>query len=322
MTGMSTWDLFTTNIGSPAVLAFMLGMVAAALRSDLRFPEPVTSLLSTYLLFAIGLKGGVQLRDAGVDELFLPALATLALGIATPFIAYVAARRWARLDIPNAASIAAHFGSVSAVTFTAAESFAKAAGTLTEGYLPALVALLEVPGIVIALAIAARARGTGSTREAVHEVLAGKSVVLLVGGVVIGLVATPSAVTKVDPLFVALFPGVLCLFLLDLGTLAGQRLGTLRRQGARLLSLAVVLPLLFGSAGVMVGHLAGLSVGGVTVLAAMAASASYIAAPAAVRVGLPEADLGMSLGLALGLTFPFNLTVGIPLYNELAKLLG
>lgn len=319
---MSTWDLFTTNIGSPAVLAFMLGMVAAALRSDLRFPEPVTSLLSTYLLFAIGLKGGVQLRDAGVDELFLPALATLALGIATPFIAYVAARRWARLDIPNAASIAAHFGSVSAVTFTAAESFAKAAGTLTEGYLPALVALLEVPGIVIALAIAARARGTGSTREAVHEVLAGKSVVLLVGGVVIGLVATPSAVTKVDPLFVALFPGVLCLFLLDLGTLAGQRLGTLRRQGARLLSLAVVLPLLFGSAGVMVGHLAGLSVGGVTVLAAMAASASYIAAPAAVRVGLPEADLGMSLGLALGLTFPFNLTVGIPLYNELAKLLG
>lgn len=316
---MSSWDLFTLNLGSPAVLAFALGFLAALLKSDLRFPEPVTSLLSTYLLFAIGLKGGEELRKADFGDVFSPMVVTLVIGVATPFIAYVVARHWAQLDIPNAASVAAHFGSVSAVTFTAAESFTRAAGTLTEGFLPALVALLEVPGIVIALSIASRARGGGSTRHAVHEAVTGKSVVLLIGGLVIGGVATPSAMEKVDPLFVVLFPGVLCLFLLDLGTLAGQRVSFLRNGGARLITMAVVLPVAFGTIGVAGGHLAGLSVGGATVLGAMAASASYIAAPAAVRVGLPEADLGMSLGLALGITFPFNLAIGIPLYSEIAK---
>lgn len=319
---MSAWDLFTLNLGSPAVLAFALGFLAALLKSDLRFPEPVTSLLSTYLLFAIGLKGGVQIRKSDVGDLLSPMAVTLLIGAASPFVAYFFARKWARLDALNAASVAAHYGSVSAVTFTAAESFAKAAGTLAEGFMPALVALLEVPGIVIALAIASRAKSGLSTKHAVHEAVTGKSVVLLIGGLVIGAVATPGAVEKVDPLFVVLFPGVLCLFLLDLGTLAGQRIAVLRHGGIRLVSMAVLLPLLFGSVGVLAGHLAGLSVGGATVLGAMAASASYIAAPAAVRVGLPEADLGLSLGLALGLTFPFNLAIGIPLYSEIAKRLA
>lgn len=319
---MSVSELLSLNLGSPAVLAFALGLVATLLRSDLRFPEAVTSLLSTYLLFSIGLKGGIELRNASLGDIAAPTLVTLVIGLMVPLVAYRVARSFVGLSVADAASMAAHYGSVSAVTFSAAETFTRAAGTLGEGYLPALVALLEVPGIVIALAIAARSRGAGSTREAVHEVLTGKSVVLLLGGVAIGAIATPSSVEKVDPLFVALFPGVLCLFLLDLGTLAGQRLGTLRKQGARLLSMAVVLPLILGMFGVLAGDLAGLSVGGVTVLGAMAASASYIAAPAAVRVGLPEADLGVSLGLALGVTFPFNLTVGIPLYNEMAKLLG
>lgn len=319
---MSTWDLFTLNFGSPAVLAFALGFLAAMLKSDLRFPEPVTSLLSTYLLFAIGLRGGGEFRHAHLGDVVSPMVVTLVIGAATPFVAYFVARHWARLDGVNAASIAAHYGSVSAVTFTAAESFAKAAGTLAEGFLPALVALLEVPGIVIALAIASRARGGQSTKHAVHEAVTGKSVVLLIGGLVIGAVANTGAVEKVNPLFVVLFPGVLCLFLLDLGTLAGQRISALRTGGLRLISMAIIMPVLFGSIGVAGGHLAGLSVGGATVLGAMAASASYIAAPAAVRVGLPEADLGVALGLALGVTFPFNLAIGIPLYNEIAKLLG
>lgn len=317
---MSAWDLFTLNLGSPAVLAFVLGAMAALLKSDLRFPEPVTSLLSTYLLFSIGLKGGVQLRKADIADLVSPVMVTLLIGVATPCVAYVVARKWARLDAINAASIAAHYGSVSAVTFTAAESFARAAGTLNEGFLPALVALLEVPGIVIALVIASRARGGASVKAAVHEAVTGKSVVLLIGGLAIGVLATPTAMEKVDPLFVALFPGVLCLFLLDLGTLAGQRAATLKSGGLRLASMAVALPVLFGTIGVVGGTVAGLSVGGATVLGAMAASASYIAAPAAIRVGLPDADLGLSLGLALGVTFPFNLAIGIPLYSELAKL--
>ena len=319
---MSTWDLVTLNIGSPAVLAFVLGFVATLLRSDLRFPEQVTSFLSSYLLFAIGLKGGLRLREASLADLVAPFGATVVLGLLTPIVAYLVARRWLRLDPANAASIAAHYGSVSAVTFTAAESFARSAGTLAEGFMPALVALLEIPGIIVALVIAGKALGGRSIGAALHEVVTGKSVVLLLGGLVIGAVSPAESVVKVEPFFVDLFTGFLCFFLLDLGTLAGQRIADIRRSGARLVAAAIAMPVVFGAAGTVAGTLAGLSAGGAAVLGTMAASASYIAAPAAVRAGLPEADLGYSLGAALGITFPFNLVVGIPLYAEFAKIIA
>ena len=318
---MSVGDLVSLNLGSPVVLAFLLGVIAAFIKSDLRFPEQVTSLLSTYLLFAIGLKGGLRLRESSVSELAWPVIITLVIGVATPVIAFFVARSFVRLDTINAASLAAHYGSVSAVTFTAAESFARAAETLEEGFLPALVAVLEIPGIVVALVIASRARQGRSMSSAIHEVLTGKSVVLLLGGLIIGTVANQEALTRVEPFFIGLFQGLLCLFLLDLGTLAGQRFNSIRRAGARLLLFATVLPVTFGVIGVLLASLVGMSEGGATVLAAMAASASYIAAPAAVRVGLPEADIGVSLGAALGVTFPFNLIIGIPLYSEIAAAL-
>jgi hypothetical protein len=310
------------NLGSPVVLAFLLGVVAAFIKSDLRFPEQVTSLLSTYLLFAIGLKGGMRLRESSLTELTWPVLITLILGVATPVVAFLVARSFLRLDTINAAAMAAHYGSVSAVTFTAAESFTRAAGTLSEGYLPALVAVLEVPGIVVALVIASRASQGRSMSSAIHEVMTGKSVVLLLGGLIIGAIANQEALTRVEPFFVGLFQGMLCLFLLDLGTLAGQRFNSIRRAGARLLIFATALPIVFGVVGVLLASAVGMSEGGATVLAAMAASASYIAAPAAVRVGLPEADIGLSLGAALGVTFPFNLIIGIPLYSEVAAVLA
>jgi len=318
---VSISDLVSLNLESPVVLAFLLGVIAAFIKSDLRFPEQVTSLLSTYLLFAIGLKGGLRLRESSVSELAWPVVITLILGVATPLVAFIVARAFVRLDTINAASLAAHYGSVSAVTFTAAESFAQAAGTLEEGFLPALVAVLEIPGIVVALVIASRARQVRSMSSAIHEVLTGKSVVLLLGGLIIGTIANQEALTRVEPFFIGLFQGLLCLFLLDLGTLAGQRFNSIRRAGARLLVFATVLPIVFGVIGVFLASLVGMSEGGATVLAAMAASASYIAAPAAVRVGLPEADIGVSLGAALGVTFPFNLIIGIPLYSEIASAL-
>ena len=319
---MSLTDLIVENLTAPAVLCFVIGVLAVALRSDLRLPDQVGSLISTYLLLAIGLKGGTSLRDADIGELGAPLLATLALGAVTPLVTFVVARRFARLGTIDAAALAAHFGSVSAVTFTAAESFARSADPTTEGFLPALVAVLEVPGIVIALVLALRVTGSGSMRAAVHEVLTGKSILLLVGGLVIGSVASDNAMSKVEPFFIGLFPGMLCLFLLDLGTLAGQRFTYLRTAGPRLLATALVLPVVFGAFGVALGTLSGLSAGGAAVLGAMAASASYIAAPAAVRVALPEADLGLCLGAAIGVTFPFNLIVGIPLYTEIAQFLG
>ena len=319
---MSTWELITLNLGSPAVLAFVLGVFAAVIKSDLRFPEQVTSFLSSYLLFAIGLKGGMRLREADIADLIAPAGVTVLLGVLTPVVAFVVGRRWLRLDHANAASIAAHYGSVSAVTFTAAETFTRSADTLREGFMPALVAVLEIPGIVIALVLAARALGGRSLRTAVHEVVTGKSVVLLIGGLVIGAVSPAKSVVKVEPFFVDLFMGFLCFFLLDLGTLAGQRMSEIRKSGTRLIVAAVGMPLVFGAVGVLAGTAAGLSVGGATVLGTMAASASYIAAPAAVRVGLPEADVGFALGAALGVTFPFNLIIGIPLYAEIASLVS
>ena len=319
---MSVSELLSLNLGSPAVLAFALGLIAALLKSDLRFPESVTSLLSSYLLLAIGIKGGIQIRKADLGDLALPMVVTLVIGIIAPLVAYYGARRFVRLDVANAASIAAHYGSVSAVTFTAAESFAQAAGTIDEGYMAALVALLEVPGIVVAMVIASLVMGALPLKKAIHEVVTGKSVMLLIGGIAIGLIASTESMVKVEPFFLGLFPGVLCLFLVDLGTLAGQRLSTLRSAGWRIVAFAVAIPILFGALGVVGGTLAGLSVGGAAVLGAMAGSASYIAAPAAVRVGIPQADLGLSLGAALGMTFPFNLAIGIPLYHEIAKLLG
>lgn len=319
---MSVSELLSLNLGSPAVLAFALGLIAALLKSDLRFPESVTSLLSSYLLLAIGIKGGIQIRKADLGDLALPVVITLIIGVIAPLVAYYGARRFVRLDVANAASMAAHYGSVSAVTFTAAESFAQAAGTLDEGYMAALVALLEVPGIVVAMVIASLVMGALPLKKAMHEVVTGKSVMLLIGGIAIGLIATTKSMGKVEPFFIGLFPGVLCLFLVDLGTLAGQRLAVLRSAGWRIVAFAVAIPIIFGMLGVVGGIIGGLSVGGAGVLGAMAGSASYIAAPAAVRVGIPQADLGVSLGAALGMTFPFNLAIGIPLYHEIAKLLG
>jgi hypothetical protein len=182
--------------------------------------------------------------------------------------------------------------------------------------------VLEIPGIIVALVIAGKALGGRHIGAALHEVVTGKSVVLLLGGLVIGAVSPAESVVKVEPFFVDLFTGFLCFFLLDLGTLAGQRIADIRRSGVRLVAAAIVMPVVFGAAGTVAGTLAGLSVGGATVLGTMAASASYIAAPAAVRAGLPEADLGYSLGAALGITFPFNLVVGIPLYAEFARIIA
>ena len=319
---MSALDLAATNLTSPAVLAFALGFMAALIRSDLRFPEQVTSLLSTYLLLAIGIKGGAQIRDTALSDLALPLVATIAIGIVTPFVAYAGARLWVGLDSVNAAAIAAHYGSVSAVTFTAAETFANNSHNIEEGFMAALVAALEVPGILIALLIAMRKSSNMSIGHSMREVLTGRSVMLLVGGILIGVIASESTTTMVEPLFKTLFPGVLVLFLLDLGTLAGQRLLTSRGISLKLVGFAIVAPLVFGTLGVAVGTAIDMSVGGAMVLGAMAASASYIAAPAAVRVGLPNADVGLSLTAALGITFPFNLIIGIPLYANLASSLG
>ena len=308
------------NLISPVVLCFVLGIVARWLKSDLAVPEPVYQGLSIYLLLAIGLKGGSALAVTPFGELLLPGVITLLLGLVTPVSAYFLMRRFGRLGVEDAAAVAAHYGSVSVVTFLAAVEAVKRTGAETEGYLPALVAVLEVPGIIVALLFASGGGGTkGSWRKALHEVVTGKSIVLLLGGLLIGALCGPAKLVDVQPFFAAAFKGALCIFMIELGLAAGKRLRDAGKAGVRLLVLGCVIPVLHGALGVFAGIAAGLSPGGAVVLGAMAGSASYIAAPAAVRVALPGANPAYYLTLALGITFPFNLAIGIPLFQTLAK---
>lgn len=313
-------DLAITNLTSPAVLAFGIGLFAATWGTSLRLPPAVASLLSTYLLVAIGFKGGIALRQTTLSDLFAPALATMSLGLVTPVIAFTVLRRLGRFAVPDAAAIAAHYGSVSVVTFTAASTAAITAGLNPESYLPALVVLLEVPGIAIALLLAQR-DASGDLRAACREAMAGKSVVLLAGGVVIGTAASPQAASSVEPLFIGLFPGLLTLFLLDLGAMTGERLADVRKAGPFLIGFALAMPVLFGTLGLAAGAAAGLSPGGAAILGVMAASASYIAAPAAVSIALPGANPALGLAAALGVTFPFNLVIGIPVLMAVSQVL-
>ncbi|MTA71106.1 MAG: sodium-dependent bicarbonate transport family permease, partial [Actinobacteria bacterium] len=223
---------------------------------------------------------------------------------------------------PDAGSLAAHYGSVSVVTFTAAMIFAAEADFITEPYLTSLVAILEVPGIVVALVLVSMKSDGIKWRSAVHEVLTGRSVLLLVGGLVIGAVSSANSFSRVEPFFVGMFSGLLTLFLLDMGATVATRFATSGKPPLRMAIFAVISPIVFGTTGVIAAHAIGMSIGGSAVFGIMAASASYIAAPAAVRIALPNADSGLSLGLALGVTFPFNLTIGIPLAFILSRSIG
>jgi hypothetical protein len=311
----------------PVILFFLLGVLARVARSDLRLPEALYEALSIYLLLAIGLKGGAQLAVQPLATLWPVALAAIALSALVPLLLFPVLRAGLRLGAADAASIAAHYGSVSVVTFAVSQSALTRAGIEPESWLAMLVALMEAPGIVVGVLLARRALAGGSGPAAVrrgwpevlHEVLFGKAVVLLLGGIAIGWIAGPVALEPIDPLFVGLFKGVLALFLLELGLVAGGRLGDLRRAGPRLLAFGVIAPPVLGVIGAATGALLGLSAAGVATLATLTASASYIAAPTAMRIAVPQADPSLSIGLALGVTFPFNVLVGIPLYIALGR---
>ena len=319
---MNSLDLAIENLTSPPVLAFVLGALAVILRSDLRLPDPIHTWISTYLLLAIGLKGGQGLKESELTTLISPAVLTIAFGIAIPTVIFFVTTKLLRLSAPDAGSLAAHYGSVSVVTFTAAMIFATEADFITEPYLTSLVAILEVPGIVVALVLVSMKSDGIKWRSAVHEVLTGRSVLLLVGGLVIGSVSSANSFSRVEPFFVGMFSGLLTLFLLDMGATVATRFATSGRPPLRMTIFAVISPIVFGTTGVIAAHAIGMSIGGSAVFGIMAASASYIAAPAAVRIALPNADSGLSLGLALGVTFPFNLTIGIPLAFILSRSIG
>eukprot|EP00741_Cyanophora_paradoxa_P022176 tig00021435_g21408.t1 len=367
--------LAAANLKSPAVLAFFLGAIAAFVRSDLSFPAGYQSSISIYLLLALGLKGGVAVANvADLSTLAGPAFGTLLLGCIAPAWTFFVLKNWLKLSLEDACAMAAHYASTSAVTFIASLTFMELNKVSVEGYMPALLTLLEIPGIIIALltyaylkgepededvsekeyvprpveslspgplvsmdakseqvmigdqatgaAAASEEKKTSSSerlKEAIADVLYGKSIILLIGGLIIGWVCGEEGFKKVSPFFVQPFQGILLMFLLELGLIAGNRFRDFLSVGPSLAVFAILAPIINGSLGVLIGHQFGLSVGGSTVLAALAASASYIAAPAAVRIAIPDANPSYYVTTSLAITFPFNITIGIPLYYALAQ---
>jgi hypothetical protein len=303
----------------PLVLFFVLGLAARVLRSDLRVPEALYEALALYLLLAIGLKGGIELATHPIAGLGAQVAGVLALGFVTPLVAFGVLRGIGRLGGPDAASIAGHYGSVSVVTFAVAVGWLASRGIAHEPHMAVFVALLEVPGILVGIALARLlVPGRVAWGRLAHEVFLGKGIVLLIGGLAIGWAVGPSQFAPLKPLFVDLFKGVLALFLLEMGLVVGSQLGALRSAGPFLAAFAVAAPVAFGALGAWAGHALGFSTGGATLLATLAGSASYIAAPTAMRIAIPEASPALSLAAVLGITFPFNIVFGIPLYHRFA----
>ena len=306
-------------IFEPVVLFFVLGLVAGVTKSDLKVPASIYEALSIYLMLAIGLKGGVELSRHAVADLAFSGAVVLLAGAVIPLVAFPILRWLGRMSRADAGSIAGHYGSVSVVTFSVGVTYLTQMQTEFEGYLVVFLVLLEMPALVIGIVLARYGAGAVNWGKLLHEIFFGKSILLLTGGLVIGYAVGAEAAKPMSPLFIDLFKGVLALFLLEMGLVAASRIAALRTYGAFLVSFAVVMPLLAGLGGVVVGRFLDLSVGGMTLLATLYASASYIAAPAAMRMAVPQANPALSIGASLGVTFPFNLFVGIPLYHWMAE---
>lgn len=319
-------SLAAANLTSPAVLFFALGILAGAARSDLAIPPAVAKALSLYLMLAIGFKGGVAVSQQGLTGQVLAAMgAGVALSFLMPLVAFGLLRIFTRLERITAAAVAAHYGSISVVTFVAGSEFLQLSGLVPSGHMVAVLALMETPAILTGLLLAGRAaRGAegedaGERSELLREVFLNGSVVLLMGAFFIGWISGDAGMARMDPFVNGLFQGVLAVFLLDMGLVAARRLSSAGRLGPAGFAFGAVMPLIGASCGLATAWLIGMNAADAAALMILAGSASYIAVPAALRIALPQADPTIYLTLSLAVTFPFNLTVGIPLYTAAAR---
>ncbi|WP_315778110.1 MULTISPECIES: sodium-dependent bicarbonate transport family permease [unclassified Bradyrhizobium] len=323
---MGLTELAFQNLLSPMVLFFVVGLAAALAKSDLTVPEAVAKLLSLYLLMSIGFRGGVEVAHHGMSwDLVAAICAGVLLSYFTPILAYLLLTRMSRLSPVDAAAVAGHYGSISAVTFAAVTGALNLVSLPFAGYMVAVAAAMETPAIVSALQLARphRKTETADGHSMWREVMLNGSVVTLLGAFVVGMITGPKGLATVKPFLVDLFPGFLCVFLLDMGLIAGRGLQHGRKYlSVPLCSFAVLMPLIGAALGALLASAIGLSAGSAAVLMTLAASASYIAVPAALRLALPEANAAIPLTLSLGITFPFNLLVGIPLYIGAATMLA
>lgn len=312
------------DVIDPVIFFFLLGLAGGLAKSDLDIPDQINNAISIFLLLAIGLKGGIKLHGASLDPVIVPALGTLALGIVIPVLAYAALRKLGRFSGIDSAAIAAHYGSTSVITFAVALNVLSRQGIAHEPFMVVLLVILEIPAIIVGLMLARLTHASSNVHwsETLREVVLGKSVLLLVGGFIVGWINGPEKMTEINRLFLDPFKGVLALFMVGMGVAAARRLGDLKKAGLFLAVFTIAMPVTSSIIGIAVGMACGLSYGGCVLLGVLAASASYIAATAAVRVALPEANPSYYLAASLGITFPFNVLVGIPLYQRLAQWMG
>ncbi len=319
-----------SNLFIPAILFFALGFTAHLIRSDLKFPADLSKALSIYLLVGIGLHGGMELAHAPFGMALEAIGGALLLGFGMPLIAYAILVWLGRIDALNASAIAAHYGSVSAGTFLTAIAYLKSQGVSYESYPVIMLAVMESPAIIVGLLLAKLSRrepngsaGNGEMKRLLHEAVTNGSVVLLFGSMLIGVLASAQSLQSITPFFSEIFMGALCLFLLEMGMDAARRIHEFRRVGVFLIGFGVLMPIIGGGIGVLIGtDLLGFSSGGATLVGVLGASASYIAVPPAMRLAIPEANPSFYLTLSLGVTFPFNVLVGIPVYFYMANYLA
>jgi hypothetical protein len=321
------------NFLSPPILFFFLGLLAVLVRSDLEIPQPIAKFLSLYLMLAIGFRGGVELgHSAPGGQVLLTLAAAIVMAALVPLYCYWILRR--RLDVYNAAAIAATYGSISAVTFVTATAFLDRAGIPYGGYMVAAMALMEAPAIVVAVILARVALSKpgpdgspatapeGNWNHLLRDAFFNSSVFLILGSLLVGMLTGERGQAALHPFTNELFSGILCFFLLDMGLVAARRLKDLRASGGFLLAFAILVPLFNALLGIGVTRLLNLGTGDALLFTILCASASYIAVPAAMRLALPEANPGLSLPLALAVTFPLNITLGLPLYLALIQSSG
>jgi uncharacterized protein len=323
-------SLILSNILNPPVLFFFLGMLAIFFKSDLEIPAPLPKLFSLYLLLAIGFKGGYELEESGINpQIGLTLLAAVVMASVVPVYSFFILK--IKLDAYNAAAIAATYGSISAVTFITAQSFLKVLSINSDGYMVAALALMESPAIVVGIVLV-RIFGKSKEKESessefswsevLREAFLNGSVFLLVGSVVIGILTGQKGWEKLQPFTQGIFYGTLSFFLLDMGMVAARRIKDLSKTGSFLIAFSIFMPVANAIIGIIIAKIIGISQGNALLFAVLCASASYIAVPAAMRMTVPEANPSLYVSMALALTFPFNIIVGIPLYMNIIKIMG
>lgn len=317
------FDILLSNLTNPTLLFFILGMVAALVKSDLEIPAPSIKFISLYLLFAIGFKGGQELQHSHLNtEIYFSIIFGMMLATLIPLYSFFLIKN--RVGVSNAGSIAAAYGSVSAVTFVAAATFLEIQGLTFGGHMVAVMAMMEFPAIVVGFILIRKFEKQSiqqvSIKNIVGHALTNGSVLMIMGSLIIGIISDSRQAEGIKPFTNDIFKGFLAIFLLEMGMLTARRFKAFRTHGMYVMLFAIIIPALNGSAVAYFSQFVTSETGNRFIFSILAASASYIAVPAAMRLAAPKADPGLYIPMALGVTFPFNITLGMPLYYYIISL--